>query len=93
VPLVALFLIPRVAARAVTLADFIGETYFDRHVLTATATFRSCAFRGRSKTGTSWPDDFGGAVYVNSNAVGLGLPGSLLEDCWARNNGGAVCAN
>jgi hypothetical protein len=56
--------------------------------LIMTTTFRGCR-----TTGTSYPDDCGGAIYLFGIPVNLGFSGCMFEDCWAFSAGGAVCAS
>jgi hypothetical protein len=56
-------------------ADFTGQIYFARQVLTETTTFHDCTFRD-CHTSIS-----GGAVYVDDSSLRVGLSGCLFARC------------
>jgi hypothetical protein len=80
-----LFFIPHIAPRAApsALAEFSGQTYTARQVLTAATTFRKCTFRGCQSSAD------GGALYLLSSSLTLGLVGCTFETCRALDGGGA----
>jgi hypothetical protein len=69
------------------IAEFTGQTYGSRQVLTATTIFRGCTFRRCETTLMKQPDYFGGALYLDDATLGLTIAGCLFESCRGMHSG------